>query len=77
MTGEFSVCQFFADGSYKYVRRNVSPDEAVAAFEHYANSVSARASWTRRVIITDGGDCTNAEWRYGEGLTYPPQGEQR
>jgi hypothetical protein len=76
MTGEYSVCQFFEDGSYEYTRRFVSPEDAVAAFKHYTHSVAARAGMTRRVIITDGGDCTNAEWRYGEGLTYPPQGEQ-
>ena len=24
-------------------------------------------------IITDGGDFTNWEWKYGEGLVYPPE----
>jgi hypothetical protein len=31
------------------------------AFKHYTSSVGARMGITRRVIITDGGDCTNAE----------------
>jgi hypothetical protein len=70
---EFSVCQFFEDGSYEYVRRNVSAEEAVNAAKHYTTSVGARMGMTKRVIITDGGDCTNFEWKYGEGITYPPR----
>ena len=71
--GEFSVCQFFKDGNYEYVRRWVSSEEAVTAFKHYATSVGAKMGMTKRVIITDGGDCTNMEWIYGQGLTYPPR----
>jgi hypothetical protein len=68
---EFSVCQFFVDGSYEYVRRYVTAKEAFDAFLHYTQSVGARIGTTARVIITDGGDSTNAEWIFGEGLTYP------
>lgn len=59
--GEFSVCQFFKDGSSEYVRRFVSAEEAVDAAHHYCNSVGAKLGFTKRVIITDGGDCTNFE----------------
>jgi hypothetical protein len=69
---EFSVCQFFPDGSYEYVRRWVTAEAAWAAFVRSTTSVGAKIGTTRRVIITDGGDCTNAEWKFGEGLTYPP-----
>jgi hypothetical protein len=68
--GEFSVCQFFADDSYEYVRRWVSAEEAVAAAKHYTESVAARTGVTARVIITDGGDCTNFEWKFGEGVVF-------
>ena len=67
---EFSVCQFFKDGSYEYVRRFVGAEEAVKAANHYCNSVAARMGITERVIITDGGDCINFEWKFGEGVTY-------
>lgn len=70
---EFSVCQFFKDGSYEYVRRFVSAEEAVNAAKHYTESVGARMGMTRRVIITDGGDSTSFEWKFGEGVTYPPR----
>jgi hypothetical protein len=72
----FSVCQFFADDTYEYVRRYVSAEEATKAFEHYVTCIGARIGTTKRVIITDGGDCINAEWQFGKGVTYPPEEEQ-
>lgn len=71
MENEFSVCQFFPDGSYEYVRRWVNNVEAIKAFQHYTTSVGARIGTTERVIITDGGDCVNMEWEFGKGITYP------
>lgn len=68
----FSVCQFFPTGDYEYVRRNVPAEEAVQAFKHYTTSVGARMGTTVRVILTDSGDCVNAEWEYGKGVVYPP-----
>jgi hypothetical protein len=70
---EFSVCQFFVSGEYEYVRRYVMPEEAMRAFKHYTNNVAVRMGIIERVIITDGGDCTNAEWKKGQGYTYPPE----
>ena len=71
-TGEFSVCQFFENGQFEYVRRFVGPQEAVKAALHYCNSVGARMGTTVRVIITDGGDFTNFEWQFGKGVTFGP-----
>lgn len=71
--GEFSVCQFFVNGSYEYVRRFVSAEEAAKAAQHYCTSVGARIGTTVRVIITDGDDCISFEWKYGEGIVYPPK----
>lgn len=70
---KFNVYQFFENGAYEQVRTFVSAEEAVKAFQHYTTSVAARMGITVRVIITDGGDCTNAEWKFGEGVTYPPE----
>ena len=67
---EFSVCQFFANGMYEYVRRYVSALEAVKAFKHYSNSVATKLGVVERVIITDGGDHTNIEWVAGKGYSY-------
>jgi hypothetical protein len=73
---EFSVCQFFAHpvGGYEYVRRFVTAAEAWDAFVKYTTNVAAKHGFVVRVIITDGGDYTNAEWQFGKGLTYPPVG---
>lgn len=71
--GEFSVCQFFPNGQYEYVRRFVPAQEAVEVFKHYVTCVGARLGTTRRVIITDGGDCVAAEWTFEEGFTFPPE----
>jgi hypothetical protein len=74
MAETFSVCQFFEDGSYEYVRRGVGGAEAVEAAMHYATSVGARMGLTRRVIITDSGDYTTFEWKWDEGITFPAEG---
>ena len=76
MRNEFSVCQFFEDGSYEYVRRRVNAEEAVKAAVFYTTNVASRMGITRRVIITDGGDCTNWEWQFGKGVTFPQGGTQ-
>lgn len=71
-SGEFSVAQFFADGSHEYVRRWVSAQEAVEASRHYVTSVAAQEGIVVRVIITDGGDNTNFAWEHGKGIVFPP-----
>lgn len=71
--GEFSVAQFFPDGSHEYVRRYVNAEEAMKAFVTYTNNPASKIGITKRVIITDGGDFIAAEWKHGEGLVYPPK----
>lgn len=70
---EFSVYQFFPDGTSERVREFVSMEEAVEGARHYCSSVGARMGTTVRVIITDGGDYTVFEWQYGQGVTFPPE----
>jgi hypothetical protein len=71
-TEEFSVCQFFPDGSYEYVLRFVSAKEALQTAKYYTAKISAGPGQATRVIITDGGDCIAFEWVYGKGITFPP-----
>ena len=72
----FNVVQFFPDGTYEYVRRNVDAKQAVDAAYHYTHSVGAMAGVTQRVIITDAGDSTCFEWRFNEGVVFPEQIKQ-
>jgi hypothetical protein len=64
MSEEFSVYQYFPDESYERVKSFVSAEEAVRAAYHCATSVGAKIGTTRRVIITDGGDCIAFEWQF-------------
>jgi hypothetical protein len=68
--GEFSVCQYFDNGMYEYVRRWVGPEEALKAFKHYSTSLAVKMGKVERVIITDGGDSIQVEWELGKGYTY-------
>ena len=70
---EFSVCQFFPGDYYEYVCQFVSAEEAVRIFQRCITSLGARFGTTRRVIITDGGDCVNMEWVFEKGMVFPPQ----
>jgi hypothetical protein len=67
---EFSVTQFFQNGSYEKVRSFVSAEEAIKAFHHYTTNVASRMGLTSRVIITDGGDSIALEWRHRRGITF-------
>lgn len=71
--GEFSVYQFFKDGTSECVRRNVCGEEAVTAAKHYTESVAVQLGLVERVIITDAGDYICFEWaaRQGRGLPDP------
>lgn len=71
MEEEFNVVQFFDNDTYEYVRRRVGAREAVETAAHYTRSVAAQAGIVNRVIITDDGDHTVFEWRYGAGVTFP------
>jgi hypothetical protein len=73
---EFSVCQFFADGTHEYYKRYVDAPTAVKAAHFLCHNVAAKFGVTHRVIITDGGDHCVFEWKRGEGVTWPTP-EQR
>lgn len=72
---EFSVCQFFTNGTHEYVRRFVSDEEAVKSAQHYCQSIAVKLGMVDRVIITDGGDQTVFEWQKGKGVTWPKEAE--
>ena len=70
---QYSVCVFYPDESYEYVARYVDGLTAVQTFKRMTECVGARCGLVRRVIVTDGGDCINMEWKFGPGHTYPPE----
>lgn len=71
--GEFSVSQFFAlHDAWEYVARFVDAKTAVETAKEYTDRPAALIGIVCRIIITDGGDFTVFEWKFGEGVTYPP-----
>ena len=71
----FNVVQFFKDGNYEYVRRNVTALQAADAVRHYTHSVAVRMGLIKSVIVTDVMDCTVFEWQDGKGIVFPTQKE--
>jgi len=68
---QYSVNCEFSDGTQTYTKRWVTVEEATGEFEHVISSVAAKTGLLKRVIITDGGDMTNAIWEQGKGIVYP------
>jgi len=69
---EFSVWAFSEQLDTKLCEcDHVMIEEALKWFRHHTSNVTAKVGITSRVIITDGGDCIVAEWKYGQGITWP------
>jgi len=69
--GEFSVVQFFPDGTWERVAEWVDGRTAVETAKSYTERPAALIGIIARIVITDGGDFTVFEWRFGEGVVYP------
>ena len=70
---QFNVCQYYIDRTYRYVDRGMLLRPATTAFVSAINHKDARRGVVRRVIMTDGGDIIVAEWKYSEGMVFPPK----
>lgn len=71
---EFSVYWFDPDGHYHVERSFVDAETAVRLAFSLIERPATKLGMIRRVIITDGGDSTNFEWKHGIGVTYPQPG---
>lgn len=68
---EYSVYWFDPDGGSHRERQFVTAGEAMEMAASLAHRPAAKIGIIRRVIVTDGGDLTVFEWRYGEGIVWP------
>ncbi len=68
--GEFSVWWWDADGNQHEELRFVSAETAVKRAHTLTHGPASVLGIVQRVIITDGGDCTNFEWKHKEGVVY-------
>lgn len=71
--GEFSVRQYFADGDHEDVMQGVDASTAVNRAKRLIDSVGGQIGNTCRVIIIDGGDCIAFDWRFSDGIVFPPK----
>jgi hypothetical protein len=70
---EFSVYVFAPDGSYSRELSFVSAKRAVTWAKWLTEERAARLGEIAKIIITDGGDFTVFDWRFGEGVVFPPR----
>jgi len=70
---QFSVWLFFPDDIHEPELQWVDAKTAVERARSCALRPAAQAGIIRRIIITDGGDHTVFEWKFGEGVTFPPE----
>lgn len=73
----YSVALFFPDGSYIYEARNLGAEAAVMLAKRVTERPAAQLGMIARIIITDEGDCTAFEWKFGEGVTFPRYDPER
>lgn len=67
---EYNVVQWFENGVYEYVRRNVTAEQAFEAARHYCTCVGAKLGTTVRVIIEDDGGNAAFEWTREQGIIF-------
>lgn len=70
MNTEFSVYQFFIDGSQETVHRFITARQAIMTVKGLMESIGGRIGTTQRIIITDGGDYIVWEWQFGKGIVF-------
>ena len=69
---EYSIVIFDKDGHWIRPYHLVDINVAVNMFAAFADSYPAKIGAFHRIIVTDGGDFTIAEWLYAQGITWPP-----
>ena len=68
----YKVWAFFADDTHYLIADELDAEAAVRMAKRHTETVGARLGTTKRVIIEDYDGHTSFEWRFGEGVTYPP-----
>jgi hypothetical protein len=68
---EFSVYAFKPSGLSHLEVSFAGAREAAICARRLTETIAAKEGEIARIIITDGGDHTCFEWRYGAGVTFP------
>lgn len=71
---EFSVYQFFSDGSSEKVSSQLtSTQTAIDVVFGLIRSNRVRLGITKKIIIRNSDNSINLEWIHGKGFTYPKE----
>jgi hypothetical protein len=70
---QFSVFTFDVTGHSSRELSFASAERAVTWARWLTEERAARFGEIVRIIIVDGGDCLCFEWRFGEGVVFPPR----
>jgi hypothetical protein len=73
LTSEFSVYWWDAEDGYHAELRFVTAKKAMDRAASLAKGPAAMIGVVRRIIITDGGDCTVFDWIHGTGVVWPTE----
>lgn len=74
---EFSVYWWDPDGNYYKEREGLTSESAVDFAMGMTRRPAAQIGIVKKIMITDGGDCSVFEWEFGKGITHPtPQALQ-
>jgi hypothetical protein len=73
---EFSVYWYDASGFEHRELSFVSAKLAIHRTSALVESVAGRLGFIKRIIITDGGDYMNFEWKHSDGVTFPPESKK-
>jgi predicted metallo-beta-lactamase superfamily hydrolase len=68
--GEFSLYWWDPEDYQHEELRFVDDKTAVERAHILTHGPASKLGIVKRVIITDGGDCINFEWKYGEGIVF-------
>lgn len=69
----FSVYWWDRDGGQHRELYLAPIGQVTRAVKRLTQGPAAMVGMVSRVIITDGGDIGCFEWKYGEGITFPPK----
>jgi hypothetical protein len=67
---EFSVWWWDREDNQHEELRFVGAETAAKAAHRLCTGPAAKLGMVHRVIITDGGDFTNFEWKHDQGITF-------
>ncbi|MET4187277.1 hypothetical protein ABIB94_009428 [Bradyrhizobium sp. JR7.2] len=68
--GEFSVIEFYDNGTHAYVARELDAKSAVELAKACIDTALVIGGVVNQIVITDGGGFTAVQWERGKGIVF-------